>query len=445
MDNGTKQEAGEFAGLEERIKERVRQKMASGLYNEDELERLTRLKSRVFEPSDQPVRVSLLDGHQGSRALHEDWDLAGPIKIQTGRGGLAGNIVTLFKKIYQKTLHRLIRITLVRQSDYNLAVRDTLQRAEQELSYQRRRYLELASRTLAAEKALDEMDRRMLKVERLEEKMTSLDRALKDLDRQGVFLKNRVMDMLEDIAKKSPSAVNVAEEKSKLESFDYTLFENLHRGSREEIRKRLEVYAHWFKGAQNVVDIGCGRGELLEVFAANGISATGLDINEEMVAECAALGLSATSGDAISFLKSRQGGSLGGITAVQVIEHMPVDVMGEFFKLAYDKLKPGAQIAAETVNPTCLTTFCGAFYLDMSHTKPVHPLAVQFMLERIGFSEVRIEYLNPYPAHMRLKTVAPEDFPSGVEPSFIVEYNANLDKLNGILYSHTDYAVVARK
>ena len=71
--------------------------------------------------------------------------------------------------------------------------------------------------------------------------------------------------------------------------------------------------------------------------------------------------------------------------------------MTRFFQIAYDKLKPGATIAAETINAACLTTFCSAFYLDLSHLKPVHPLALQFLLERIGYEDVRIEYLNPIP------------------------------------------------
>jgi O-antigen chain-terminating methyltransferase len=119
--------------------------------------------------------------------------------------------------------------------------------------------------------------------------------------------------------------------------------------------------------------------------------------------------------------------------------------MVEFFTLAYDKLAAGGQIAAETINPTCLTTFSGAFYLDMSHTKPVHPLALQFMLERIGFSEVRIEYLNPYPADIRLNTLPYNDTLASFEASFIVEYNRNVEKLNNVLFTHGDFAVVAKK
>lgn len=426
----------------ERIKERVRQKIADGVYDDKEIRKLEELNMRLYERSAQVGHGAHYDA-EAIGFMDQNWDVTAPIQVVSPRGG----IVTIFKKFYQKTFHRLMRPSLSRQADFNSRVIRVARGAFDELLYLRRRYVELAERMAGIEKVYDELEGRTRRLETLPAQVESLGKTLHDIDRQGIFLKNRLAEILEKVSGADGGAVSksAAKEISKLEAFDYTLFENLHRGSREDIRKRLSVYAGWFKGADNVLDVGCGRGELLEILGEAGIKASGVDLNDEMVGECGRRGLSAVADDAIGHLGSLKDGALGGIAAVQFIEHLPVETMTRFFRLAFDKLKPGGVIAAETINPACLTTFCGAFYLDMSHSKPVHPLAVRFLLERIGFSDVRIEYLNPYPESMRLKPVPLDKIGLWPDPALAVEYNSNLDKLNGILYSHTDYAVVARR
>lgn len=420
------------AQVAERIKERVRQKMAAGLYDEKEVRKLEELNLRLYERPAQPQSEHL-------RFMEDNWDVTAPIQVVSPRGGL----MTFFKRIYQKTFHRLLRPSLSRQAEFNARV----VRSVRELLEQRRRYMELSERMQGMEKASDEMERRIQKLETLPAQVESLGKTLHDIDRQGIFLKNRLAAILEKVAGAEGGAAARAaiSQRAKLDSYDYTLFENLHRGSREEIKRRLAVYTGWFKGADGVVDVGCGRGELLEILGSAGINASGVDINEEMVAECRRMGLSAASGDAIGYLGSLKDGSLGGVAAVQFIEHLPVETMAEFFRLAFNKLKPGGIIAAETINPACLTTFCSAFYLDMSHTKPVHPLAVQFLVERIGFSDVRIEYLNPYPESSRLTPLPMGELGAWPDPALAVAFNANVNKLNNVLYSNMDYAVVARR
>jgi O-antigen chain-terminating methyltransferase len=101
---------------------------------------------------------------------------------------------------------------------------------------------------------------------------------------------------------------------------------------------------------------------------------------------------------------------------------------------------------AETINAACLATFCGAFYLDLSHYKPLHPLAVHFLLERIGYSSVQIEYVNPFPKPSRLAQI-PDSLAqdSNLPKRVVKDYNENVMKLNNILFSNADYAVIACK
>ncbi|MGK7344255.1 MAG: methionine biosynthesis protein MetW [Candidatus Nitrospinota bacterium M3_3B_026] len=443
--------------LAERIRRRVREKLASGVYSEKEVERIASLRPEV--PEHDATRMSSRPAGEDIRSLNENWDVTLPVDTGSPRGGLAGAMVSLYKKLYNTLLHPTAKIPLSRQAEFNSSVTRSmgaLMSAVDEIAGDlddlRARQAGLSSRMTASEKMADGAAARISSLEgrgeTLSERVEKLAASLRDVDKQGIFIKRRVEKLLDDIAARAGRAGEMAEaaarERGKLEGFDYTLFENIHRGTREEIKRRMGVYAEWFRGADNVLDAGCGRGELLEILRENGVTAMGVDINEEMVAECESRGLEVSAGDAMEYLKSLPEGALGGLAAVQLIEHLPMEGIAEFFKLAYEKTRPGGVVAAETINPACLTTFCGAFYLDMTHIRPIHPLAVQFLLERIGFDDVRIEYLNPYPEDGRLAPF-PLNPASEMDPEFIVEYNRNVEKLNNVLYSHMDYAVVARR
>lgn len=422
--------------LAKRIRERVRQKMESGFYNQDEIDRVARLHPPVSQEAEEFAR-RLMEN------MNSNWDVAGPLDLATHRGGLGAKAAVLFKKLYQKLIHRFLRISLTRQSNFNMAAKTALE----EGFYLRARYLTLSERFRQVEKESGEANRRS---KELEERVRFLEKSLMDLDRQGIFLKNRVGKILDAVtpppgAPAGPDTATLKKERAQLGAFDYTLFENIHRGSREEIKMKLGVYAGWFSGASNVLDVGCGRGELLELFHERGIEAKGIDINPDMVAECRARGYEAREADALGHLKSLPDNSLGGITAIQFVEHLSAEDMARFLALALEKLKKGGVLAAETINAKCLTTFSGAFYLDLSHVKPVHPEALRFLAQRTGFSEARIEYLNPYPEHMRLHPLAGDAFEGGPAAQITPQFNANVMKLNDVLFAAPDYAVVARK
>ncbi|MDH4184892.1 MAG: methyltransferase domain-containing protein [Nitrospinota bacterium] len=426
------------AELAKKIRERVAQKMESGFYDQDEIDRVSKYRPPMPQEAVEFQRLLMEN-------MNANWDVAGPLDFSTHRAGLGAKAAVLFKKFYQKFIHRFIKISLARQSHFNMAAKTALE----EGFYLRARYITMSEKSRDLEREATEANKRS---KELEERVRFLEKSLKDLDRQGIFLKNRIGKILDSVSSAAPGAPLPAEtvrslgkERSMLGSHDYTLFENIHRGSREEIKNKLNIYAGWFAGAKDVLDIGCGRGELLELFHERGISAKGMDYNPDMVTECRARGFDVAEADALAYLEALPDNSLGGITAIQFVEHLTTDQIARFFQLALEKLQKGAMIAAETVNARCLTTFSGAFYLDMSHVKPVHPEALKFLVERTGFSETRIEYLNPYPEHMRLHPLKGEAFEGGAAADIMPQFNANVMKLNDILYSATDYAVVARK
>src|SRR5262249_41483255 len=127
-----------------------------------------------------------------------------------------------------------------------------------------------------------------------------------------------------------------------LDAYKYVEFENQFRGSQEAIRERLESYLTYFAGTADVLDVGCGRGEFLDLLASRGIRARGLDLNHEMVEVCRARGLDVAEGDVVSYLHAQPDGSLGGLFAAQVVEHLAPSYLLRFLELACHKLRPGA-------------------------------------------------------------------------------------------------------
>ena len=221
-------------------------------------------------------------------------------------------------------------------------------------------------------------------------------------------------------------------------------FENKFRGSEVEITARLLQYVHLFERASDVLDLGCGRGEFLSLLRERGISARGLDINHEMVEACLARGLDATEGDALAYLESLPDASLGGLIAVQVVEHFQPPYLVRFLDTAYHKLKPGSTVVLETLNPSCWFAFFEAYLRDITHAWPLHPETLKFLVVASGFQRVDVRLLSPYPIDARLQPVQlpPEALTVGMV-SLAQTFNENVDKLNAVMYSYLDYAVVA--
>ena len=221
-------------------------------------------------------------------------------------------------------------------------------------------------------------------------------------------------------------------------AWKYVGFEDRFRGSREEIRSRLEAYVPIFSGATDVLDIGCGRGEFLNLLREHGIGGRGLDLNHEMVEVCRAQGLEAVEGDALGYLRSLPDQSLGGLFAAQVAEHLEPDYLLELLEEAFVKLQPGSAIVLETINVSSWFAFFSSYIRDITHVRPLHPDTLSYLLTAHGFQEVTVRFSAPYPERDKLVRVAGE----GVVEDAI---NANADKLNALLFTDMDYAAIGRR
>jgi SAM-dependent methyltransferase len=229
--------------------------------------------------------------------------------------------------------------------------------------------------------------------------------------------------------------------------FSYVGFEDRFRGSEQSIRARLEDYVPLFAGASDVLDVGCGRGELLALLSQAGVRARGIDVNGEMVALCREHGFDVTQADALAHLESLPDASLGGLAAIQVVEHLEPGYLARFLEAAFHKLRPGAPIVLETINPACWMAFFEAYIRDLTHAQPIHPDTLRFLVQASGFSSVDIQFRAPVSESDRLEIVNwPDsaDTPPALRET-IAALNAHADKLNARLFSYMDYAVIARR
>ena len=237
--------------------------------------------------------------------------------------------------------------------------------------------------------------------------------------------------------------------RGRLDDVAYVGFEDEFRGSEEGIQTRLREYVPLFSGATDVVDVGCGRGEFLAALANAGVAGRGVDINSEMVAVARAHGVDAHEGDALSFLTGLPDESVGGLMSAQVVEHLEPAYLLRLLSVARRKLRAGAPIVIETINPACWLAFFSSYIRDLTHVRPIHPETLQYLLRANGFERVSLRYSAPVPEQVKMKpieltaevTASPE--PSAralVETARVV--NANATILNSLLFTYLDYAAI---
>lgn len=223
-------------------------------------------------------------------------------------------------------------------------------------------------------------------------------------------------------------------------AFDYYAFEALMRGSREEIRARQRPYADLFAEVDDILDVGCGRGEFLGVLGEHGKRARGIDIDADMVARCRAEGLEAERGDGVAHLAGLPRGSLGGVFAAQVVEHLRPEPLVAFIAAARAALRPGGVLVLETINPASLSALRN-YFADLTHAQPLVPQTLAFLVESAGFRDVRIALASPLPDASRLARVP---LGAAVPDEARAVLDRDIDLLNELLFAPQDYAVIAR-
>jgi SAM-dependent methyltransferase len=211
----------------------------------------------------------------------------------------------------------------------------------------------------------------------------------------------------------------------------YMDFEEHFRGSEAEIRVRQAKDAARFRGATRpVADLGCGRGEFLEALKAEGVTGIGCDANPLMASRAKEKGLAVETADLFAWLGSKPDFSLAGITAFQVVEHMPPASLFDLVELAVRKLAPGGRVLFETVNPESVYAMRW-FWMDLTHVRPVPAPSLAQLLTASGFRDVAVDWRSPVPES--------EGLPAGLadDPRFA--------PLARLLFAPQDYAVTGVK
>ena len=187
----------------------------------------------------------------------------------------------------------------------------------------------------------------------------------------------------------------VAEEAEAGQDSPYASFEDVFRGPEERVRQLLELYVELLRGHAPVLDVGCGRGELLSLLREAGIEARGVDTDEGMVTRARRLGLDVEHDDGIAYLDRVEPASLGAVTAIHVVEHLPYDQLDRLFAAARTALRPGGLLVAETINPHSLSAF-KTFWVDPTHRGPVFPEVARTLALIHGFGSAEI--IHPHGA-----------------------------------------------
>lgn len=220
--------------------------------------------------------------------------------------------------------------------------------------------------------------------------------------------------------------------------FDYVGFERRFRGDPEEVLATLQDrYGALLASSPPVLDIGCGRAELLQLLRDQGVPASGVDTDPSMVAEARSRGLEVHLQDAVSYLRQCEPASLGAVIATHVVEHLPLDALIELLELAATRLKPGGILIAETPNPQSLIVLGNSYLLDPTHVRPLHPSLLSFLCEGAGFRGVELRFFAPATGYHLPLIQDPE------APAWVETVNAAFERLNHVLFGPQDFAVIA--
>jgi SAM-dependent methyltransferase len=249
----------------------------------------------------------------------------------------------------------------------------------------------------------------------LRERVNGLDRRLRSLQ-SGAAAPAPVQEAPGQAAPSSAPAPSSA-------LFDYVGFE----------RRYLDLLV----ANPPVVDIGCGRAELVELLARRGVEAIGVDTDPSMVAEARDRGLDVRQVDGTSFLRDREPGSLGAIIATHLVEHLEFADLVELLDLAATRLRPGGVFIAETPNPTSLVVLGNSYILDPTHLRPLHPSLLTFLCEGAGFRDVRLRFHAPATDY-HLPMIDDPD-----APPWTKRVNDAFAKLNSVLFGPQEYALIA--
>lgn len=413
--------------LVEDLKQRVERERAQGAYEDD----LSGIELEKPAPVAEPATPSMMQG----------FDLGGPgprVRFRPELGfsdkPVIGPVITLVKRFLLRLLFYVFD-DLARQTDaaiarveaalaVEVAARERLEGELRRLEDEARQSEAHLSAETAAREGIE------TDVRSISERIAAIDTRLEHLGLEG-----RLARLERARRATAPQPVARGEEiaaAAVAPLFDYESFEARFRPE-ASVRERQQTYVELLLGRKRVVDLGCGRGELIEMLNEKGVSAYGVEIDPDFISLLEEKGIEVVAKDAGAHLAELEEGAVDGIVASHLVEHLSASAVSSLIALAAEKLAADGILILETPNPESLVAGSINFHRDLTHVRPIHPDTLAFLCESAGFTQVEVRRLSPVPDDERLP--APGDS----------RLDEVVERLNDLLYGYQDYAIVARR
>lgn len=329
-----------------------------------------------------------------------------------------------FLRIMRRLFRRATEPDTERQNNFNIVVLDLLRDLRRDIATMRddfRRDLEAVQRDVRiADEALAAEIAAIRELIPVAAKRN--DALIAALDQKIESVAVRVRDVTNPVVERSIAASDVL----------YRRLEDGLRGSESEVRASVADYIELAKTHAPVLDVGCGRGEMLAACRDAAISARGFDMNERSVADLRALGFDVTLAGIPECFREVADASVGMAVAMHVVEHLPVEALFALFAESKRVLRAGGVLVIETPNAEALAMTGGDFWRDPTHLAPRHPAALSLLAREYGFAIDEIRAIHPFPEGAKLVADSP-----AVEKL--------VDALNERMFSGQDLRMILRR